>query len=266
MDKVLKLSSRCGGKEALSSKDVVIRSPCDDAHYEAFILQSRWAVGNLYASNLNLGQTYMKRIADMEKQRKLWLKRKEMEQKKMLDRMERLSKAQQTKKSFILNRADGEQSKRNGDGENNYKLEIISSRSKLALSVSPHQSLEKSLTVNPTNQPSLITRSLSESSKTSPPFPASKSVDSQTPDRQRFLSSRIRSETVVFGKVRTMSTPQLRQRSTSLGQNQVKKQFACRSKILRDDDELVANPNLKPKWLPTRIRSQTREKILFEMF
>ena len=188
----------------------------------------------------------------------------------MLDRMERLSKAQHAKKSFVLNCADGEQSKLNCLGENSFKLNLISSRTKIAWPASSHQSLEKNLTVNPTNKTRLRPRSCSESSKTLPSFPAIKSADMQTPDRRRFVSSRLRSETVTLGKVRTLSSmsaiTQLRQRSVSLGQNQVKKPFASRSKILRDDDELVANPNLKPKWLPTRIRSQTREKILYEVF
>lgn len=66
------------------------RSPCLDAHHEAFILQSSWTVGNLYASNLHLGQSYVKQVKDLEKQRKVWLSRKEKEQETMLRRWKAL--------------------------------------------------------------------------------------------------------------------------------------------------------------------------------
>lgn len=79
-----------------------LRSPCLDAHHEAFILRSSWTVGNLYASNLHLGQSYVKQIKDLEKQRKVWLSRKEKEREKMLRRWKDLEK--QARKS---QRSDG---------------------------------------------------------------------------------------------------------------------------------------------------------------
>ena len=79
-----------------------LRSPCLDAHHEAFILRSSWTVGNLYAANLHLGQSYVKQIKDLEKQRKVWLSRKEKEQEKMLRRWKDLEK--QVRKS---QRSDG---------------------------------------------------------------------------------------------------------------------------------------------------------------
>lgn len=66
------------------------RSPCIDAHYEAFVLQSSWTVGSLYAANLNLGQSYVKQVREIEKQRKVWLSRKEKEQETMQKRFEAL--------------------------------------------------------------------------------------------------------------------------------------------------------------------------------
>ena len=66
------------------------RSPCLDAHHEAFILRSSWTVGNLYAANLHLGQSYVKQVKDLEKQRKVWLSRKEKEQETMLRRWKAL--------------------------------------------------------------------------------------------------------------------------------------------------------------------------------
>ena len=68
------------------------RSPCIDAHYEAFILRSSWTVGSLYASNLNLGQSYVKQVQDLEKQRKVWLSRKEKERETMQRRSEALKR------------------------------------------------------------------------------------------------------------------------------------------------------------------------------
>lgn len=69
-----------------------LRSPCSDAHHEAFILRSSWTVGNLYAANLHLGQSYAKQVKDLEKQRKVWLSRKEKEQETMLRRWKALEK------------------------------------------------------------------------------------------------------------------------------------------------------------------------------
>lgn len=68
------------------------RSPCLDAHHEAFILRSSWTVGNLYAANLHLGQSYVKQVKDLEKQRRVWLLRKEKEKETMLRRWEALQK------------------------------------------------------------------------------------------------------------------------------------------------------------------------------
>ena len=76
-----------------------IRSPCLDAHHEAFILRSSWTVGNLYAANLHLGQSYVKQVKDLEKQRKVWLSRKEKEQETMLRRWKALEKLGQNSRS-----------------------------------------------------------------------------------------------------------------------------------------------------------------------
>ena len=68
------------------------RTPCEDSHYEAFILRSSWSVGNLYAANLQLGQSYAKQVQGMEKQRRTWLSRREKEQEVMKKRLETLQK------------------------------------------------------------------------------------------------------------------------------------------------------------------------------
>lgn len=85
--------SQADSSEARTENDSrKIRSPCLDAHHEAFILRSSWTVGNLYAANLHLGQSYVKQVKDLEKQRKVWLSRKEKEQEAMLRRFEALKK------------------------------------------------------------------------------------------------------------------------------------------------------------------------------
>ncbi|KAL9983661.1 hypothetical protein ACROYT_G005870 [Oculina patagonica] len=82
-----------GSSEARTENDSQkFRSPCLDAHHEAFILRSSWTVGNLYAANLHLGQSYVKQVKDLEKQRRVWLSRKEKEQETMLRRWEALEK------------------------------------------------------------------------------------------------------------------------------------------------------------------------------
>ena len=80
-----------------------LRSPCLDAHHEAFILRWSWTVGNLYAANLHLGQSYVKQVKDLEKQRKVWLSRKEKEQEKMLRRWKDLEKQARKSERSDLN-------------------------------------------------------------------------------------------------------------------------------------------------------------------
>ena len=90
MSKDDKRTSSSGAKpESVFQK---FRSPCVDAHYEAFILRSSWTIGSLYAANLNLGQSYIKQVQDIEKQRKVWLSRKEREQVTMQRRFEALKR------------------------------------------------------------------------------------------------------------------------------------------------------------------------------
>lgn len=83
------------GTEKAAKPDSIFqkfRAPCIDAHYEAYILQSTWSVGNLYATNLYLGQSYVKQIQDLEKQRQIWLSRKEKERETMQKRFEALKR------------------------------------------------------------------------------------------------------------------------------------------------------------------------------
>lgn len=68
------------------------RSPCIDAHYEAFIMRSHWTIGNLYAANLNLGQSYVKQVQHIEKQRQVWLSGKNKEEETMQKRLDALKR------------------------------------------------------------------------------------------------------------------------------------------------------------------------------
>ena len=68
------------------------RSPCIDAHYEAFIMRSNWTIGNLYAANLNLGQSYVKQVQHIEKQRQVWLSGKNKEEETMQKRLDALKR------------------------------------------------------------------------------------------------------------------------------------------------------------------------------
>ena len=271
MAESLKLRATRIEKQAVSQKEET-RSPCEDAHYEAFILQSRWTVGNLYASNLNLGQTYMKRVADMERQRKTWLRRKESEQKKMLDKLDKLTEAQEATKSFVLNCDEFKSAKGHGNGNHsNYRDRSSSAATKLS-SACRHESWEN-LYDRPKIRPGVRIRSMSELSKPSAPFPAVKSAGNvgHSSDRRNSSIYRTRNGTASVplgarGSVGTVSrmdsSAMLRERSVSLIQSQTRKKFVNRSKVLQDEDELVANPNMKPKWLPTMLRTQTRDKIL----
>lgn len=64
-----------------------LRSPCLDSHFEAYLLRSRWTVGNLYASNLYLGHVHVKYVQDIDRQLKTWLHFTERDQQKLAKRV-----------------------------------------------------------------------------------------------------------------------------------------------------------------------------------
>jgi hypothetical protein len=71
------------------------RSPVEESFYESYIIQSRTAVDNLYASNVLSCQKHMKVMGDLARQRKVKLSSLEREQKKLLKRMENLKEKQE---------------------------------------------------------------------------------------------------------------------------------------------------------------------------
>ena len=72
------------------------RTPVEESFYESYIIQSRTAVDNLYASNVLSCQKHMKEMSDLARQRKVKLSSLEREQKKLLHRMENLKEKQET--------------------------------------------------------------------------------------------------------------------------------------------------------------------------
>lgn len=71
------------------------RSPIEESFYESYIIQSRTAVDNLYASNVLSCQKHTKELADLARQRKVKLLSLEREQKKLVKRMEELKLKQE---------------------------------------------------------------------------------------------------------------------------------------------------------------------------
>ena len=72
------------------------RTPVEESFYESYIIQSRTAVDNLYASNVLSCQKHMKVMGDLARQRKVKLSSLEREQKKLIKRMENLKEKQET--------------------------------------------------------------------------------------------------------------------------------------------------------------------------
>ena len=55
-------------------------------------MRSNWTIGNLYAANLNLGQSYVKQVQHIEKQRQVWLSGKNKEEETMQKRLDALKR------------------------------------------------------------------------------------------------------------------------------------------------------------------------------
>lgn len=72
------------------------RSPVEESFYESYIIKSRTAVDNLYASNVLSCQKHVKEMSDLARQRKVKLSALEREQKKLLKRIENLKEKQET--------------------------------------------------------------------------------------------------------------------------------------------------------------------------
>ncbi|XP_031559529.1 uncharacterized protein LOC116295755 [Actinia tenebrosa] len=83
-------------REKLSKEDVTERerSPIEHAFYESFLLQSRSAIENLYASNIYWSQKHAKEVKDLNRQKMVALTSMTKEQKEMAKRMQKLQEKQ----------------------------------------------------------------------------------------------------------------------------------------------------------------------------
>ena len=72
------------------------RSPVEESFYESYIIQSRTAVDNLYASNVLSCQKHMKVMKDLARQRRVKISSFEREQKKLVKKIENLKDKQES--------------------------------------------------------------------------------------------------------------------------------------------------------------------------
>lgn len=237
------------------------RSPCLDAHHEAFILRSSWTVGNLYAANLHLGQSYVKQVKDLEKQRRVWLSRKEKEQETMLRRWEALKKrAKNSYHSDSLSEVKGNDVSKSALGPGARKFR---QRATTVGTCSQVASLEKfggrehfknyRSTSQPTGSGLIVTGLTKEDSvrdhvrfQKHEKLPRTQSVPNARSMDCAFASSSRSSRSVrrtVSGLPSGIKSPRY---------------FAT-----EPEENLTANSHLIPRWLPSNLRSQNiREKSL----
>lgn len=71
------------------------RSPVENAFYESFLIQSRSAIENLYASNIYHSQRHAKEVKDLEKQKQYSMSQMTNRQKEMVKKMAQLQKKQE---------------------------------------------------------------------------------------------------------------------------------------------------------------------------
>ena len=70
------------------------RSPAENAFYESFLIQSRSAIENLYASNIYHSQKHAKHVKDLERQQHYSMSQINNNQKEMVKRMAQLQEKQ----------------------------------------------------------------------------------------------------------------------------------------------------------------------------
>ena len=71
------------------------RSPAENAFYESFLIQSRSAIENLYASNIYHSQKHAKQVKDLERQQHYSMSLMNNNQKEMVKRMVQLQEKQE---------------------------------------------------------------------------------------------------------------------------------------------------------------------------
>ena len=71
------------------------RSPAENAFYESFLIQSRSAIENLYASNIYHSQKHAKQVKDLERQKHYSMSQMNNNQKEMVKKMTQLQEKQE---------------------------------------------------------------------------------------------------------------------------------------------------------------------------
>jgi len=71
------------------------RSPVENAFYESFLIQSRSAIENLYASNIYHSQRHAKQVKDLERQKQYNMSQMTNRQKEMVKKMAQLQEKQE---------------------------------------------------------------------------------------------------------------------------------------------------------------------------
>lgn len=71
------------------------RSPAENAFYESFLIQSRSAIENLYASNIYHSQRHAKEVKDLERQKQYSMSQMTNRQKEMIKKMAQLQEKQE---------------------------------------------------------------------------------------------------------------------------------------------------------------------------
>ena len=240
-------------KNRLESDCQRFRSPCLDAHHEAFILRSTWTIGNLYASNLNLGQSYFKQVKDLERQRKVWLSRKEKEQDTVLRRWEALKK--QTKHSYHSNSLSEVKDSNFEHKWQSQSARKFRQRATTVATSSEVRSLESidvfAENCRSTSQPEgfafVVTRAVKGNSDQFG-FQSNEELP-----RIRSKSLNARFVECAFASNSHSDRPLLRRSMTSFHQSGVK---SLRHFTTESDRDLAANNSLLPKWLPSNLRSK----------
>lgn len=236
------------------------RSPCLDAHHEAFILRSSWTVGNLYAANLHLGQSYVKQVKDLEKQRKVWLSRKEKEQETMLRRWKALEIRQARKSHSSVCLSDAKDVRRPSGGPSSPTVQKSRERATTVGTSSQVAGLEK---FGPREEIKHLKNCRSSSQ------PIETGLIVTFPTKKYSAHDH-------FGFPRTQSMPSARSLYCAFASSSRPGQSLRRTvsglpssiKSLRyfatePEENLTTNSHLIPRWLPSNLRSKhIRDKSL----
>ena len=135
------------------------RSPAENAFYESFLIQSRSAIENLYASNIYHSQRHAKEVKDLERQKQYNMSQMSNRQKEMVKKMAQL----QEKQEQILEekRKHRLQVASKGDRVRPHSTSSLADRKSLL----KHRPRSGSMPYLEPLDPSLINRSLSKSSE-----------------------------------------------------------------------------------------------------